>query len=320
MARTRMQLATQALNRYYGYKFDANDPRPGLHVDYDKDDTEVKLDRYTRKVKRVEIERSIIRCVCKHCGSHCLNLLCHLRELPVRSVDGSRVIGVSKNLSEIDVTKGATVRIKRTDRNVRVAFGCGSTSNALSDTSHVQLHRPLRRQQGNPGIEVQYRMECAGCQLPLAYQTKPFTDASNKWIYVLPDAITDTMSEVQTPVFASLVNPHLEQVDANTSSDDSTNQPTASDEGSTTSTLIDSTDASASSTATVPADSSTPTDSLPQVGDKRAREDVNNDDNGTDNQAATDGVSDARSTTAPCSSTESDGSPSTKRPRLSSDE
>ena len=37
-------------------------------------------------------------------------------------------------------------------------------------------------------MEKQHRWQCSGCKLMLAYQSKPFDDESNKYIFVLADA------------------------------------------------------------------------------------------------------------------------------------
>jgi hypothetical protein len=50
----------------------------------------------------------------------CVGCANTLDRLVARSVDKSLVVVISKHLSEIDVSKGAMIKIKRTDKNVCV--------------------------------------------------------------------------------------------------------------------------------------------------------------------------------------------------------
>lgn len=67
--------ATRALDNMNGYRFEHLPQHPGLLVDYDKDDTDNKVARYTIKRKREE-------------GSVFLSWVVHTPVVGTRAVDG----------------------------------------------------------------------------------------------------------------------------------------------------------------------------------------------------------------------------------------
>jgi len=153
--------ATQALRKYQNYAFPSLPSGcKRLLIDYDKDAPEKRTAQFERQVQRDlsnAFHGEVVRFSCAACGYFILAMRIvqpkTLASLPRRSVDGSLVVDASSHVTELQLDKGPVKAIKRT-----------------------------------AGVEMQYRLTCKSCRIPVAYASTPF-DSIIKHLFIMPGAM-----------------------------------------------------------------------------------------------------------------------------------
>lgn len=133
-----------------------------LLIDYDKDPRAKRNKQFEKQYQQqVTLEdKNVTRIFCGACATFCVSLKIpppkEFSTLPRRKTDGNVVVNSKKYLKIKRLTKGAVTKIKR-----------------------------------DGGIEVQYRWQCGGCGIPVAYQSEPH-ETGAKHILLITTAIVES--------------------------------------------------------------------------------------------------------------------------------